>query len=185
MQGSGGFRSKRVVGLFLAGGLFLLPAAASAVDAPVVTKPFHVTKNDLSPARLYTSPYLAADPSDPKTIVGVAAELRTRRCGLIFSRDGGATWAQARELPAPADYANCVWNNWSAQSAMGRSGNAYVAITGWDDRDGGVRQGNMTPIVARTDDLGDSWESTLLVPVRGKEGEAVEQWRPTSLIVDS
>ena len=185
MRRRGGLTVKRALGAALAGGMFLLPAAASAVDAPVVTKPFHVTKNDLSPARLYSSPYMAADPNDSKTIVGVAAELRSRRCGLIYSTDGGATWSQAREMPAPNDYANCVWSNWAAQSAMGRSGTAYVAITGWDDRDGGPRQGNMAPIVSRTDNLGDSWESTIVVPVRGKDGEAVEQYRPSSLAVDA
>ncbi|MFP5317752.1 MAG: sialidase family protein [Acidimicrobiia bacterium] len=163
----------------------MLPAAASAVDAPVVTKPFHVTKNDLSPARLYSSPYLAADPNDSKRIVGIAAELRSRRCGLVYSTDGGATWSQARELPSPNDYANCVWSNWAAQAAMGRSGNAYVSLTGWDDRDGGPRQGNMAPIVSRTDNLGDSWQSTIISPVRGKEGEAVEQFRPSSIAVDA
>ena len=185
MHRAGLFGPRGVFGLLLAGGLFVLPAAASAADPARVTKPFHVTKNDLSPARLYSSPYLSADPSNPKTIVGIAAELRSRRCGLVVSRDGGATWAQARELPAPNDYSNCVWSNWSAQSAMGRSGNAYVSITGWDERDGGPRQGNMAPIVARTGNLGDSWESTIVVPVRGKEGEAVEQYRPSSLVVDS
>jgi hypothetical protein len=185
MQRSGVFRSKRVVGLFLAGGLFLLPAAASAVDTPVVTKPFHVTKNDLSPARMYTAPFLAADPSDSRVIVGVTAEFRSRRCALVFSTDGGATWSMGREAPAPNDYANCAWSNWAGQSAVGRDGHAYVALTGWDERDGGPRQGNMAPIVARTDDLGDNWQRSILVPVRGKEGEAVEQYRPSSIVVDA
>lgn len=185
MRRWGGFSLKRAIAAGLTGGFLLLPAVASAVDAPVVTQPFHVTRNDLSPARLYSSPYLAADPSNSKVIVGVVAELRSRRCGLVYSRDGGATWAQGRELPAPNDYANCVWSNWAAQSAMGRNGTAYVAITGWDERDGGPRQGNMAPIVARTANLGDSWDATILAPVRGKEGEAVEQYRPSSLVVDA
>lgn len=180
-----GFSVKRALGVGLAGGILLLPAAASAVDAPVVTKPFHVTKNDLSPARMYTAPYLAADPSDPKLVVGVTAEFRSRRCSLIYSRDGGATWATGRELPSPNDYANCAWSNWAGQAAVGRSGNTYLSLTGWDERDGGPRSGNMAPIVARTDNLGDSWNSTIVVPVRGKEGEAVEQFRPSSLVVDS
>ncbi|MGH9222818.1 MAG: hypothetical protein ACRD2W_03225 [Acidimicrobiales bacterium] len=178
-------RSRRVLFLLVAGGLLVPPALASAAATPSApTKNFHVTKTDLSPARLYTSPYLSVDPSNPKVIVGVVAEFRSRRCHLVFTTNGGETWGVGQTLPAPDDYANCVWSNWAAQSAVGRNGHVYLAFTGWDDRDGGPRAGNMTMFVARTDDLGQSWQTTPVQTIRGKEGEAVEQHRPASLVVD-
>jgi hypothetical protein len=179
-------RSKRALFLFIFGGLLVTPGLASGQANPLtLTKNVHVTKEDLDPTRLYSSPYLAVDPSNPNMIVGVTAELRTRRCGMIYSTDGGETWSQARELPAPNDYANCVWDSYFGAAAMGRDGHAYLTFTAWDERDGGVASGNMAALVARTDDLGDSWQTTLIETVRGKEGAAVERHLPRAIVVDT
>lgn len=178
-------RSRRALALIATAGIVLVPSVVSAAGEPQLTRPSNATKADLNPGRLHAAPYLAADPSNPKVIVGATAELRTRHCNLVVTTDGGLTWRQAQGSPAPNDYPFCVWSNFATQAAMGRDGRTYMALTGWDDRDGGPRQGNMSMIVSRSDDLGTNWRPTIVTPVRGKEGEAVEQHRPSSLAVDS
>ena len=179
------FRRGRVLAAVGAGLVALAPTVATAATAPRITKPADATKNDLSPARMYSSPYLAVDPSNPKVIVGMTADLRTRHCGIVFSTNGGATWAQGQNLATPQDYPNCVWSSFAGQAAMGRDGHAYVAMSTWDERDGGPRSGNMTMIVSRTDDLGNTWRPTIVATERGKQGDDVTQDRPAGLYVDS
>lgn len=185
MARPGYLRSARKLLLAAAIGLVLSAPAFAATDPLRVTKNANATAADLSPGRQYASPYLSADPSNPKVVVGATVDLTTRRCSAIFTTDGGVTWKQGQGSPAPNDYPYCVWSNFANQSAMGRNGRAYVAITGWDDRDGGPRTGNMSMIVSSTDNLGKDWRPTIVQQVRGKEGENVEQQRPSSLAVDA
>jgi len=181
----GYLRSGRKLLLAAAIGLSLTTPALAATNPLRVTKNANATAADLSPGRQYAAPYLAADPSNPKVVVGSTVDLTTRRCSAVFTTDGGVTWKQGQGSPAPNDYPYCVWSSFASESAMGRNGRAYVAITGWDDRDGGPRTGNMSMIVSSTDDLGKNWHPTIVQQVRGKEGENVEQHRPSALAVDS
>ncbi len=185
MARPGYLRSGRKLLLAAAIGLFLSAPAFAATDPLRVTKNANATAADLSPGRQYASPYLAADPNNPKVVVGATVDLTTRRCSAIFTTDGGVTWKQGQGSPAPNDYPYCVWSNFANQAAMGRNGRAYVAIAGWDDRDGGPRTGNMAFIVSSTDDLGKNWKPTIVQQVRGKDGENVEQHRPAAIAVDS
>ena len=61
-----------------------------AQGAPIgLTKPVHATKVDLDPGRLYSSPAFAVDPKNPLRVVAGVAELRSRRCSVLRSVDGG------------------------------------------------------------------------------------------------
>ncbi len=183
-------RTQRVAGtaamLVLLGG-----GAASAAGTGTLTAPVQVTKDDLSPGRTYSSPNLVVDPSNPMIIVGAYAELRTRRCGLVRTADGGQTWTRldpASTSPSPSSYPNCNSNprgTFQAQPAFGRDGVLYMALDGWDTQDGGVG-GNPSIVVSRSTNLGDTWTPVVARDNRGKTAEGQEADRPvTGIAVDS
>lgn len=171
-------------------GLTLLAGGAASAATPTLTTPVHITKDDLNPGRTYSSPNFAVDPSNPEVIVGAFAELRTRRCGLIRTTNGGETWSvidPAQSSPSPSSYPNCNSNprgTFQAQPAFGRDGNLYMALNGWDTQDGGVG-GNPSIIFSKSTNLGDTWQPIVARDNRGKTGEAQEADRPvTGIAVD-
>ena len=180
----------RLALLALGGGL-LAQGAASAASPLRTTKPVQVTSEDLNPVRTFSAPNLLADPSNPQRIVGSYADFRTGRCNLVRSTNGGQNWKLLTESsPMPGSYPYCQQNNsniFHGYLAFGRGGTLYYAIPGWDiqDRQAGAG-GNFSVIVARSKDLGDTWEHTIVRNARGKTGDDVENNRPvTALVVDT
>ena len=180
-------RRTRRLGILAVGLSFLAGGGASAADPPVLTKPVQVTKEDLNPARTYSAPNLLAHPDNPNIVVGAFAELRTRKCGLIRTTDGGATWKILESSPALASYPSCNANprgSFQGLLAWGRDDALYYGLIGWDTQDGGIN-GNVSMVVSKTTDLGDSWQPVLARDARGKTGEAQESYRPiTGFAVD-
>ncbi len=106
------------------------------------------------------------------------------------STDGGASWRKLDASPAPESYPFCMSNNsniFQGPLAFGRNGTLYYGLAGWDVQDRAVGSGgNVNILVARSTDLGDTWQSTVVRNVRGAEGEKVENNRPVgSIAVDS
>ena len=178
--------------------LVVVAAAGLAAQVPAfaqdhlrVTKPVQITNEDLNPSRTYNAPNLVADPSNTNRIVGAYADFRTGRCNLVRSTDAGQTWKLLTDSsPMPDGYPFCQQNNsniFHGYVAFGRDGTLYYAIPGWDTQDRLAGSGgNFSVIVARSDDLGDSWEHTIVRDARGKQGEDVENNRPvTALAVDT
>ncbi len=167
---------------------FLAANAAGAAGPPTLTKPVHVTKEDLNPGRTYSAPNLVAHPSDPDIVVGAFADLRTRRCGLVRTVDGGRTWSIPEASPSPASYPSCNSNprgSYQGLLSFGRDGALYYALDGWDTQDGGIG-GNVSMVVSKSTDLGDSWQPVIARDARGKTGEQQESYRPiTGFAVDS
>jgi hypothetical protein len=181
-------RTRRIA--IVAVGLTALAGGGASAATPTLTAPVHITKDDLNPGRTYSSPNFAVSPSNPEVIVGAFAELRTRRCGLIRTTNGGETWSvidPAQSSPSPSSYPNCNSNprgTFQAQPAFGRDGNLYMALNGWDTQDGGVG-GNPSIIVSKSPNLGDTWTPVVARDNRGKTGEAQEADRPvTGIAVD-
>ncbi|HEX2063782.1 MAG TPA: sialidase family protein, partial [Acidimicrobiales bacterium] len=58
----------------------------------------------------------------------------------------------------------------------------YYGLVGWDDSDGGQR-GNISVLLARSTDLGETWESTVVRNARGLVDAAVENNTPVSSVV--
>ncbi len=168
----------------------LLQQGAQATAPLRVTRNIQATKEDVDPARTYSAPYLAVDPSNDLHVVGSFVDFRTGRCGLIRSLDGGQTWKRLDALPAPASFPFCESTQsgngiYHAPLAFGRNGTLYYALLGWDTQDGGGRV-NTSVILARSTNLGDSWDSTLVRNNRGKADADVENTRPmTGVAVDS
>ena len=178
--------------------LALLLATSSvgeAAEPPRVLQAVHATDDDQNPSRLYSSPAIAVDPNNPQNVVAAAAEIRSRTCGLLRSRDRGRTWDRPAAPPVREGYPFCFQTETGptqAVAAFGRDSTLYYAYAGWDVQDtlsdwpigqGGGWRGNVSPIVARSTDLGDSWQTTVVRDARGLEGDAQEGNRPVSSIV--
>ena len=169
----------------LGGGLVLLlvQGPAPAAGPPTLTRPAHSTVADVDPGRMYSSPAMAVDPEDPMRIVAGFADLRTRRCGIVRSVDGGRTWVRPEGAPGPATYPFCSQSQGGviqAPVAFGGDGMLYMGLGGWGEEDG-ARTGGAV-MVARSSNLGDFWETTVVRTARGKTGEEAENMRPVQSI---
>ena len=181
-------RSQALIGTFVAGAAVLLSQGpAPAAGPPTLTRPVQATKVDIDPGRLYSSPAMAVDPKDPLRIVGGWADLRTRRCGLIRSTDGGQTWVRPDASPNTSSFPFCSQSQGGviqAPVAFGGDGMLYMALNGWGTEEA-ARTGGAV-MVARSSDLGDSWETTVVRNAREKTGNDAENIRPVqSIAVDA
>ena len=154
------------------------------------TQPVQATKGDTDPQRTYSGPFLAVDPANSNNVVASFADFRSRRCGLMRSTDGGQSWRKLDASPAPDTYPSCMSNNsniFQGPLAFGRNSTLYYGLTGWDVQDRAVGSGgNVNILLARSNDLGDTWQKEIVRNVRGAEGEKVEHNRPVgSVAVDS
>jgi hypothetical protein len=165
--------------------------AGAATNNPIrLTQPVQATKADQDPLRTYSGPFMAVDPSNDNHIVASFVDMRTRRCGLMRSTDAGQSWRRLDASPANASYPFCLSNNsniFQGPLAFGRNGTLYYGLTGWDVQDRAAGSGGNVDIqVARSTDLGDTWQTTIVHNARGNEGEKVENNRPVgNIAVDS
>ena len=184
-------RSARRLAVLGAALLALAQGAAGAATSGSLrpTQPVDATKSDLNPDRTYTAPNYAVDPANPLHIVGAFMDLRTRRCGLIRSLDGGASWKILDAAPANDTDPFCLVtsrNVFHAYVAFGRNSTLYYGLIGWDNQDKAVGAGNTSVLLGRSTDLGDSWQTTIVRNNRGKSGNDTESDGPMNgLVVDS
>jgi len=159
---------------------------SSAASTPVLTTPKRATVSDLDPGRLYSAPTFAIDPKNPRVIVAGYTDMRTRRCGTVRSVDAGQTWVRPEAGPGTAAYPFCLQSQGGviqAQMAFGGGGTIYMALNGWGTEDAARAGGAI--LLARSGDLGDSWETTVVRTARGKVNEEAENLRPVqSIAVD-
>ncbi len=186
-----------ITGLLAA--LTMTSSPPSGAAEPVrVLRPVQATHDDANPSRTYSAPVIAVDPTDPRNIVAAAADIRSRTCGLLRSRDRGQTWERPKAAPTREGYPFCFQTETGppqAVAAFGRDSTLYYAYAGWNVEDtlggwpigqGGGWRGNVSPVVARSTDLGESWETTVVRDARGLEGELQEGNRPvSSLAIDA
>ena len=168
------------------------PATFSAqAYSPLRTTAAHrVTADDPVPTRAFTDPYLLIDPANPKVMLASTVEARTRVCYLLRSTDGGATWATLANTPALASYPFCFNTSGGVtQSPMawGRNHTLYYGLVGYSNQDGGATsRADLSALLARSTDLGDTWTTALVENARGKTGTATEANAPVvSVAVDT
>ncbi|HVL07183.1 MAG TPA: sialidase family protein [Acidimicrobiales bacterium] len=158
---------------------------AGAAGPPQLTKPVHATKGDLNPQRTYSAPYLSVNPNDSDIIVGGFIEFRARKCGLIRSTDAGQTWRILESTPEISSQPYCQAANsniFHAPVAWGRDNALYLATHAWDE----TTRTQTSIIVAKSTDLGDTWNTVFARDARTTSGETQENNRPvTGFVVDS
>lgn len=160
--------------------LLVAQGAALAAGAPIgLTKPVQTTKADLNPGRLYSPPAFAVDPDNNERVLAAVADHRSRRCQILRSLDGGESWTMLEASPALASYPFCSHGQGGiiqAGMAFGRNGTVYLAMNAWDDQDGARRTGAI--VVARSQDLGDTWQTAMVYNARGTAGDDEQLIRP-------
>lgn len=164
--------------------------AGQGITVKRLTRGVQMTKDDQPPARAYGGPTsMAVDPANPRIVVAATAQLRSRVCYLLRSVDGGMTWHIAPGLPGLTSYPYCTNYNAGvpvASLAFGRNGTLYYARTAFGDGEG-LANGHSSILVARSNDLGNTWASTVVDNERGQtvEGTIPNDAGVTGLTVDT
>jgi hypothetical protein len=152
---------------------------------PRVTAAVRLTKEDPSPARAFSGPFMLADPDNPRVIVAATAELRTRVCYLIRSTDGGASWHFLLAQPSPRSLPLCTSANAGVPEvflAWGRNHTLYYALNG---QSAGSLRSNSSVVLARSTDLGNTWSTTMVADNQAKTGTDITNDTVSGLAVDT
>ena len=139
---------------------FVPPATAQQPIGPPVTPSLQVT-SDVTPGRIHTEPQMLVHPDDPNILVIPAVEFNTSTCSVYVSLDRGRTWAKSAANALPPGYRACVRPNFGSFFAakFGVDGTLYLAGTAGLNASS---TGPNDPFVARTKDLGRTWEYTVV-----------------------
>lgn len=175
----------------VAGALFVgtAPAIAQAADQPWAQATFgaqsqnitrsttgvRMTSDDTVPTRAFAGPSsMLSDPSNPLVILAATVELRTGVCRLVRSDDAGQTWHILPAKPALTSLPYCAISNGAVPQsfiAWGRHDTLYYGMTGYDSNGGGSK-GNMVVQLAKSTDLGNSWNTVLVDDPRSLTNQA-------------
>jgi hypothetical protein len=130
-----------------------------APGTPIVL-PARQVSTDLRPGRAYNQPQLLVDPMDENTLVIAGANYNAGECLDFLSIDGGTTWRQGKALARPPQYKTCVRPDLGPYlgAKFGPTGTLY--LTSVADNAGGQQVVNDL-YIARSEDLGDSWDFTV------------------------
>lgn len=161
---------------------------AQGVEVERLTDGVRMTDDILSPVRAFTSPAsMLVHPDDPRVVVAATADLRSRICYLLVSQDAGATWDLAEELPGPTDYPFCTNTTAGvpeASIAWGSNGVLYYGMQAYGEGEG-PRGGGASIALARTTDLGETWEKTIVIDHRAEPDPQSENTGVMGMAVDT
>jgi hypothetical protein len=157
-------RALAVIAALGAAALSLPMQPAVRAQVPAVVTPAIQVNRDITPNRTHFGQQLVVDPRDERTLVIIDNDLTTNRgnCPVFVSRDAGRTWATRTAQPKPESYGSCTRVTFGASldTAFGADGTLYVLAAGTDVA---ASTGTTDVYMARSKDLGESWEFTTVV----------------------
>lgn len=147
-------------------GLAGVAIAQGAPAEPIgVTQPSRVTEDVEHPTRAYQSPSLLVHPDDPGTVVAAGLDMSTNRCRLFRATGYEAAWSWLENAsPSPEDQPLCFqgavygYQN-ETPIAWGSDNALYWGVSGRARQADGE---DVSVLVSRSADLGDTWTSTLV-----------------------
>lgn len=174
--------------------LMVLPALAlpaSAQEDLRVTTPVRITQEDPRPARTYQSPDMTVLPDDPTTAVAAAPDLRARQCRFLRSTNSGHSWELMDASPMPdPDTDDCFHTGGTLHQtpvATGGGGRIYYGLSSWPSEGVGPQDhaaSEVNALVAFSDDVGESWTTSMVRDATEFEGEGFAGHRITGVAVD-
>lgn len=172
--------------------LWTLAQPAGAQEDLRVTTPVRITAEDPRPARTYQSPDMAVLPDDPTTAVAASPDLRARQCRFLRSTNSGHSWELLDTTPMPdPDTDDCFHTGGTLHQtpiATGGDGRVYYGLSSWPSEGVGPQDHAASEVnahVAFSDDLGESWTTTMVRDATDFEGdEGFEGNRITGVAVD-
>jgi len=143
----------------------LTAAGAKEPDGPPVVLPASQITTDINPSRIHNQPQVLVDPTDDRRIVVVEADASTGLCWVHLSLDRGRTWTKQDANPIPPQFKSCF------RPSYGPYLDARFAIDGTLFVSGAANnQGPpFVPYVARSTDLGRTWQFTMLATAEEKD----------------
>ena len=160
-----------------------------AVEVQKLTAAAQMTKDQEAPARAFTGPTsMVANPDDPRIVVAATADLRDKVCYLTVSRDAGRTWKFSKELPTLPQYPYCAQQSAGIPEAVvawGSDDTLYYLHTAYGDGEGPRFPGKFSVILARTKNLGESWQYTIVENARDPTGDTISDWAAPGLAIDT
>ena len=150
-------------------------AAARRTDDPI-----RVSRTPAT-TRTYEGPAVAIAPDDPERIYVAAADLQDASCHVFRSSDAGLSFTEL-DPPDFGKLTDCGLNrgglpqNIRMKLAVDSEGVVYWAVAVADPAAGGPRN----VVLARSDDGGDSWSTTLVAeaPIAAQPQDAVTNFVP-------
>lgn len=140
------------------------PPPGVAVDGAV-----QVTANP-DPARGHLAPAIAVNPENDEVLAIAEGDVIGGDCAVHVSTDRGLSWHEAAVPDVPERWRRCAYQNIGrvVDVTFGPDGVLYYAFNGYD---ADTREGRV--YLARSEDLGDSWDLTELPRIERdlEEGE--------------
>jgi hypothetical protein len=162
-----GMRHRAAVALILGGLVATLTATAAPAKEerrPYALPAIQLT-TDINPVRIHNQPQVLVDPTDANRVVVLETDASTGNCSLHVSTDRGRTWSARDSKPMPAQYSSCFRPSYGPyiDAEFGIDGTLYISAAA----------NNLgppfVPYVARSTDLGDTWQITMLATAEEKE----------------
>lgn len=152
---------RHIVLVVLLTGLVVLTAAPPATgqqDGVAVDGAVQVTSNPAS-SRGHVAPDVAIHPDDRQTIAVADGDAYSGDCSVHVSTNAGLSWTAATQPDVPGDWPNCTFVPFGpvADVEFSPEGTLYFAFNGYN---GSEQQGRV--FLARSDDLGQSWQTTMV-----------------------
>lgn len=146
---------------------FGFPSSALAQRQPTVTPSVQVNQ-DVTPGRAHSEPQVLVHPKDSRILAIVEAEFQSSSCVVFISRDRGRTWSPAPGRPVPPQYRSCARPAFGPFIAarFAADGTLFVAATGSETP---TNSGPTDPYVARSHDLGRTWEFSVIKKAEERE----------------